>query len=91
MDNTVNHMRYEIKVENRVKDKNNFFIKRNIAFLFSKKKIYSWRHTFFKISKNLNASAFFFFIFIFFTKEDTEKYRYALAKASNAALLKLTD
>ena len=39
MDNTVNHMRYEIKVENRVKDKNNFFIKRNIAFLFSKKKI----------------------------------------------------
>ena len=30
---TVND-RYEIKVENRVKDKNNFFIKRNIAFLF---------------------------------------------------------
>ena len=39
VDNTVNHMRYEIKVENRVKDKNNFFIKRNTAFLFSKKKI----------------------------------------------------
>ena len=34
VDNTVNHMRYEIKVENRVKDKNNFFIKRIIAFLF---------------------------------------------------------
>ena len=34
VDNTVNDLRYEIKFENRVKDKNNFFIKRNIAFLF---------------------------------------------------------
>ena len=34
MDNTVNDLRYEIKFENFVKDKNNFFIKRNIAFLF---------------------------------------------------------
>ena len=25
VDNTVNNLRYEIKVENRVKDKNNFF------------------------------------------------------------------
>ena len=32
-DNTVNDMRYEIKLENCVKDKKNFFIKRNIAFL----------------------------------------------------------
>ena len=32
--NTVNDLRYEIKFENRVKDKNNFFIKRNISFLF---------------------------------------------------------
>ena len=32
--NTVNDLRYEIKFENRVKDKNNFFIKRNIAFVF---------------------------------------------------------
>ena len=31
---TVNYLRYEIKFENRVKDKNNFFIKRNIAFAF---------------------------------------------------------
>ena len=31
---TVNNLRYEIKFENRVKDKNNFFIKRNIAFVF---------------------------------------------------------
>ena len=33
MDNTVNDLRYEIKFENRVKDKNKCFIKRNI-FLF---------------------------------------------------------
>ena len=31
--NTVNDLRYEIKFENCVKDKNKFFIKRNIAFL----------------------------------------------------------
>ena len=34
VDNTVNDLHYEIKFENRMKDKNNFFIKRNIAFLF---------------------------------------------------------
>ena len=33
VDNTVNDLRYEIKFENCVKDKNNFFIKWNIAFL----------------------------------------------------------
>ena len=37
VDNTVNDLRYEIKFENRVKDKNNFFIKQNIAFLFQTK------------------------------------------------------
>ena len=34
VDNTVNNLCYEIKSENCVKDKNNFFIKRNIAFIF---------------------------------------------------------
>ena len=34
VDNTLNDLHYEIKFENCVKDKNNFFIKRNIAFLF---------------------------------------------------------
>ena len=33
-DNRVNDLRYEIKVENGVKGKNNFFIERNIAFIF---------------------------------------------------------
>ena len=33
VNNTVNDLHYEIKFENCVKDKNNFFIKRNIAFL----------------------------------------------------------
>ena len=35
VDNTVNDLRYEIKLEIRIiKDKNNLFIKQNIAFLF---------------------------------------------------------
>ena len=33
VDNTVNYLHDEIKFENGVKDKNNFFIKRTIAFL----------------------------------------------------------
>ena len=33
VDNTVNDLCYEIKLENCVKDKNNLFIKRKIAFL----------------------------------------------------------
>ena len=33
VDNPVNDLRYEINIENWVKNKNNFFIKRNIAFL----------------------------------------------------------
>ena len=32
--NTVNDLRYEIKFENRVEDKNNFFNKQYIYFLF---------------------------------------------------------
>ena len=32
--NTVNDLCYEIKFENRVKDKNNFFIKWSIVFVF---------------------------------------------------------
>ena len=34
VDNTVHDLHYEIKFENRVKDKNNFFIIQNISFLF---------------------------------------------------------
>ena len=34
VDHTVNDLRYEIKLENQVADKNNFFITQNIAFLF---------------------------------------------------------
>ena len=48
IDKTVNDMCYEIKFENRVKDKNN-------------------------------------------SEVDTKKHRYVSAKASNAALVKLTD
>ena len=34
VNNTVNDLRYEIKFGNCVKDKKNFFVKRNIAFHF---------------------------------------------------------
>ena len=33
VDNTVNDLRYKVKFESCVKDKNNLCIKRNIAFL----------------------------------------------------------
>ena len=39
VDSTVNDLHYEIKFQNCVKDKNNFFIRRIIAFL-SRTKIY---------------------------------------------------
>ena len=68
-----------------MKDKNNFFIKSNIAFLLEKKTFYSWRYIFLKIPKNLIASAFFL------AERDTKKHRYASAKASNAALVKRTE
>ena len=47
VDNTVNYLRYEIKFENCVKDKNKFFIKRNIAFLSWTKINFILRDTFF--------------------------------------------
>ena len=34
VDNTVNDLRYEIKFENRVKDKNNFYSRRHIFLRF---------------------------------------------------------
>ena len=84
MDNTVNDLHYEIKVENRVKDKNNFFIKQNIDFLSWTKYILFSETYFFKIPKNLITSAYFL-------PRQILKNRYALAKVSNAALVKLTD
>ena len=82
--NTVHDLRYKIKFENCVKDKNNFFIKRIIAFLSWTKIYFILGGILFKIPKNLVTSAF-----VFFTEGDTKKHRYALAKASNAALVKL--
>ena len=45
VDNAINDLRYEIKFENCVEDKNNFFIEQNIAFL-SWTKIYFIQHFF---------------------------------------------
>ena len=59
LDNTINDLRYEIKFENCVKDKNNFFIKRNIAFLSWTKIYFVLGDISFKIPKSLITSAFF--------------------------------
>ena len=58
VDNTVNDLRYEIKFENCVKDKNNFFVKKHF-FSFLNKNIFIFGDMFFKIPKNLITSAFF--------------------------------
>ena len=79
VDNTVNDLRYEIKFENCVKDKNTFFYEAKHCFSFLDKNILE--AYFFKIAKNLITSAFFF------AEANTKKHRYDSAKASNAAFL----
>ena len=59
VDNTVNDLLYEIKFENCVKDKNNFFIKQKLLFFLEQKYILFLETYFFKIPKNLITSAFF--------------------------------
>ena len=72
VDNTGNDLCYEIKFDDCVKDKSNFFIQQNIAF-FLTKICFILGTCFFKIPKNLITSAFLFlFIFFFFTEADTE-------------------
>ena len=76
MDNRVNNLHCEIKFENRVKDKNDFFIKLIVSFLFFKQKYILFLETyFFNIPKNLIALTFFLLRQIL-------KNRYASAKAS---------
>ena len=86
VDNTVNDLRYEMNFENFVKDKNNFFIKRNIAFL-------SWAKIYFILGDIfvLRFPRIELLHHLFFAETDTKKHRYASAKASNAPLVKLTD
>ena len=58
VDNTVTDLYPEIKFEYCVKDKTNFFVKRNFAFLSRTKILFSATY-FLKIPKNLITSAFF--------------------------------
>ena len=77
VDNTANDLHYEIKFENLI-----YYVKLS----FFKQKYILFLETYFcKIPRNLIAPTF--------TKSeaDTKKHRYASAKASNAALVKLTD
>ena len=60
VDNTVNDLRYEIKFENRGKDKNYFFMKRKTLLIFLEQKyVLFLEKCFLKISKNLITSTFF--------------------------------
>ena len=58
MDNTVNDLSYEIKFENRVKDKKPFLLRETLLFFFKQKYILFLETHFFKIPKNLITSAF---------------------------------
>ena len=73
----INDLRYEIMFEN-VRDV------RNVAFFFETKIYFILGDIFFKVPKNLILG-------IFFAEVDTKKHRYAPAKTSNAALVKLND
>ena len=85
MNNIVNDLHHEIRFENRVINRKNFFVKQNISFLFLnnilkcvKYRTYFFipgKFCFFKISKNSIASAFFL------PEADTKKYRYISAIA----------
>ena len=77
VDNTVNDLLYEIMFEN-IRDV------RNIAFFFQTKIYFILGDIFFEVPKNLILG-------IFFAEADTKKHRYAPAKTSNAALVKLND
>ena len=60
VDIKVNDLCHEIKFENRVKDKYNFFNMQNICFLFKQKYVFLFSEKyFFKIPKNSIALAFF--------------------------------
>ena len=53
MDNTVNDLRYEIKFEYCVKDKNSFLLSRRLVLNFKRKYILFLETYFFKIPKIL--------------------------------------
>ena len=65
----------------RWKTKITFLLSETLLFFLEQKYILFLQTYFFKISKNLIAS-------ISFSEADTKKHSYALAKASNAALVK---
>ena len=87
MENTVTDLHYEIKFEN-CERQNNCFLSETLLFFLEQKYILFSEKYFFKIPKNLITSAFFNF---FFAETDTKKHKYASIKASNTALVKLTD
>ena len=70
------------------KSKITFLLSETLLFFFKQKYILFIETYFLKIPKKLIASFNFFF---FFAKTDTKNHRFASAKSSNAALVKLSD
>ena len=69
-----------------------FLLSETLLFFLRQKYILFLETKFLKVSKNLTASAFlFYFCSFFFLLRQILKNRYASAKVSNAALVKLTN
>ena len=68
------------------KTKTTFLLSKTLLFFLKQKYIFFLETCVFKIPKNLIAPAI-----VFFGEADTKNHKYASAKASNAALVKLTD
>ena len=69
-----------------------FLLSETLLFFLRQKYILFLETKFLKVSKNLIASAFlFYFCSFFFLLRQILKNRYASAKVSNAALVKLTN
>ena len=81
VDNKVDDLHYEIKFETKI----TFSSCETLLFFLEQKFILFSEKYFFTIPTNLITSAFFF------AEADNKKHRYASAKASNAAMVKLTD
>ena len=58
-DNTVNDLRYEIKIENCVKDKITFLLREKLLFFLEQEYILFSKTYFFKIPKKIITPAFF--------------------------------
>ena len=80
VDNKVDDLHYEIKFETK------------ITFSSCETLLFSWTKIYFILGEIFFYNSYEFdYLSIFFAEADNKKHRYASAKASNAAMVKLTD